>query len=552
MSLRTIPERLVPLKLPPGLSSNGTVYQNKGRWYAATLVRFHEDMVMPVGGWKNVLLTGGASAQVTGQPRGALAYVADGGTRHLAVGTTAHAYDYSDGVLTDITPSGFTTGAGDSQFTTGAYGAGLYGAGPYGSGTGGVTLTAAATWQFDNMGQILVASFTADGRILSSTTGAQFTVVDANAPTGCLGLVVTPERFLVALGGQLNGAAAADARLLTWPAQGAISGSWPTQSTPTSVTDLRGTWKLQSRGRLMAGRRTRTETLIWTDAELYAMVFVGPQIVYSVQQRGAGCGLIAPNAIGMVGDIAFWMGFGKFHVYNGVVADLSCDVLDKVFSLAGNLASGTQLNSAQRAKVFAVTNTTYHEITWFYSSTLMAAGSEPDRYVTYNYHEQHWTTGSLNRAAGVDRDVYDNPLWLDSSGFLYEHEVGTAMPGVAPGSPYPPPFLESGPLELSSTYGSYMIPTPGDVVFRIERYLPDEATIGDLKTTLFVALTPPSRTLAAGGAMPSEQVIGPFVHTGETGLRATGRQIRIRYDQVSAVSWRLGVTRLGLVPGGLR
>ena len=541
MSTRTIPERLVPIQLPPGLSSNGTIYQNKGRWYDAQLVRFHEGMVMPVGGWKNVLTTGLANVQVTGAPRGALAYVADSGTRRLAIGTNSHAYDYADGTLTDITPAGFTVGGADGAFTTGAYGAGTYGSGPYGSGTGGVTLTAAPSWSFDNFGQILVGCFPSDGRILQSTNGSQMTVVDATAPTQCVGLVVTPERFIVALGGIISGGATADSRYLSWASQGTLT-VWPTTSTPTSVSDTRGSWKLQSRGRLVAGRRTRTETLIWTDSELFIMTFVGAGLIYSVQQRGAGCGLIAPNACATVVDVAYWMSYGKFHMYNGAVADIPCSVLDRVFALAGNTAIGTQMDPSQQSKTFCHTNTTYHEITWYYASMIRAVGSEPDRYVTYNYKENTWTTGALNRSAGVDRDVYAFPMLIDSSGFLYEHEVGTAMPGVAAGSPFLPPFLISAPVELSSAYGTSLVPTAGDQVFMVDRFLPDERTLGDLQTTVFVALNPTD----------AEVQIGPFVHAAPTTFRATGRQVRLRHDQVRATSWRLGVNRFALIPGGLR
>jgi len=663
VSLKTIPERLIPIKLPPGLSSNGTVYQNKNRWYDASLIRFHEDMVLPVGGWKNVLLTTGTwptatpvvlnqlivdpngnvqavmhagttggsqptwstvvgtktvdngihwvnlgpngaavrtvpgvsglwSATTTfdlnanvvdtngnvqqvttsgtsganapawnttvggtttdsgvtwtnrgkpGNARGALAYVSDSGVRRLAIGTPLKAFDYSDGVLTDIAPAGFVSGGSDGAFTTGSYGSGLYGSGPYGSGSGGVTLTAAASWHFDTFGQILIACFPPDGRILQSTNGSQMTVVDATAPTGCVGVVVTPERFIVALGGQISGGSSTDTRYISWAAQGTLN-LWPTQSVPTSVTDSRGSWKLQSRGRLIAGRRTRTETLIWTDSELYTMIYVGPQLYYSVQQRGAGCGLIAPNAVATVTDVAYWMGAGKFHLYNGVVSDLPCSVLDKVFSLAGNLQSATQMDTTQASKTFCHTNTVFHEITWYYASMVRAAGAEPDRYVTYNYKENTWTLGALNRSAGVDRDVYTYPMLVDTTGYLFEHEVGTAMPGVAAGSPYPPPYLLSGPIELASAYGPYMVPTPGDQVFRIERFLPDERTLGDLQTTIFVALNPTD----------AEVAIGPFVHAAPTAMRATGRQVRLRHDQVRSTSWRLGVNRFGLIAGGLR
>src|SRR2546427_9204758 len=54
----------------------------------------------------------------------------------------------------------------------------------------------------------------------------------------CLGVVVTPERFVVALGGQISGGSSADSRYISWAAQGTLT-VWPTAGTPTSVSDSR-------------------------------------------------------------------------------------------------------------------------------------------------------------------------------------------------------------------------------------------------------------------------------------------------------------------------
>lgn len=42
----------VKLDLPPGVARNGTAYQNEGRWYDASLVRWFEKTMRPVGGWQ--------------------------------------------------------------------------------------------------------------------------------------------------------------------------------------------------------------------------------------------------------------------------------------------------------------------------------------------------------------------------------------------------------------------------------------------------------------------------------------------------------------------
>ena len=43
---------LVPLEIPPGVFKNGTDLMAKDRWTDASLVRFHEDSLRPIGGWR--------------------------------------------------------------------------------------------------------------------------------------------------------------------------------------------------------------------------------------------------------------------------------------------------------------------------------------------------------------------------------------------------------------------------------------------------------------------------------------------------------------------
>lgn len=522
-------EKLVPLTVPPGLFRNGTKYQSKGRWYDANLVRFHAGIIMAVGGWRNVTnVLQTSNIQLSDTPRVAHSFRADSQTAWLAVGGPNKLYAFSDGVLTDITIAGLTTGQLNGGYTTGGYGTGLYGAGYYGSGGGAQTLKAADTWQLDNFGSILVACLTSDGRILQSSPMGSVATVVTNAPTQCTGVVVTPERFLVALG------ASGDSRQIAWASQGTLT-TW----TPIANVNSAGTYELTTKGRIVAGSRTRNQTLVWTDVDVYAMTYVGGPLVYAVQQVGDGCGLIAPNAKAILGDIAYWMSYGRFCSYGGTVVDVPCDVLEVIFPMAGAAPVGTQLNQMQRSKVVCIPNTLYHEIWWFYPS--MLSTGEPDRYVVYNYMENHWTTGALKRNAGVDRGAFEYPVMLDASGFLYEHEIGTAMLDSPTGSVTQVPFLESGPLELANAYGPYMMPTQGDTVFRIERMLPDEKSLGDLQTTIFTAINPTD----------AELVFGPFPHLAPTAFRVSARQMRLRYDQINP-GWRLGVMRLGLIPGGLR
>lgn len=529
-------ETLVALDLPPGLARNGTPYQNRNRWINGNLVRFFEGTVRPVGGWSVARTTTDLEVQATGKPRCSYSWRKNDGTAWLAMGSApGKLYAFSAGVLTDITPAGISVGVVDGSLSTGVgvYGGGVYGAGVYGGGSLAGTILDADTWSLDNFGEVLLACLTSDGKIYESTPTAQATQV-TNSPTGVRAIVVTPERFLVALG------TTADPRAVTWCSQEART-IW----TP-GVTNSAGDFTLQTNGRPMSGRRTDRETLIWTDADVWGMVYSGGTYIYSFARRGDNCGLIGPNACCVAEGAAYWMGNGQFFRYEGTVRPIPCDVADYVFG---------HLNTTQRAKIVAVPFSQYGEVWWFYPSSSglsdvivtltivdeegrtgtadfvlsdTSAVTENARYVSLNYRTGAWMTGDLTRCAGVGSGVFSNPMLWDDTAKLFTHETGQARDGEAA-------FVESGPLELGD----------GDRVLRIQNLVPDERILGDVAATIFSSFRP----------MEAETTSGPYTLTALTDVRVSGRQFRLKLadaDPTDPQDFRIGRFRAGVIAGGGR
>jgi hypothetical protein len=421
-----------------------------------------------------------------------------------------------------VTPVGLVTGQQDGSYNTGGYGQGLYGQGLYGQGAAAATLKAADTWQLDNYGEDMVACLTSDGRLWYTTPagGPAALVVGDVVPTANIGVVVTPERFLVALG------AGGDGRNVAWASQEVPLTATVWVSNP--LVNTAGNFLLSTKGRLMAGRRTRRQTLLWTDVDVYAMTFVALPGIYAFEQVGDNCGLIAPNAMAVLGDLAVWMSYGKFFMYDGALKPLQCDVLDYVFQ---------NLNKQQAAKVHCVSNALFDEVIWFYNSigAHQAGNDENDSYVAYNYREQHWMIGTLGRDAGIDRGVFDYPLYVDPNGFLWSHELGDAR--TSAGSP----FAESGPIEIADV--DWMRGFSGDIaVAAVNRFIPDEKNLGNVNLRFFASYFPTD----------PETVIGPFSSLAPTNMRFQARQLRVRVEENVATLWRVGVPRLSVVPGGRR
>ena len=489
---------LIPLQLPAGVYRNGTEMQAANRWHNANLVRWIDGTMRPVGGWSTRVALG------TTAPRAALAWQDLAADRWIAAGFHDKLVVATESsVVTDITPTDLVVGSLDAAVNIG-YGGGYYGLGYYGverDDTG--NYGEATTWSLDNWGQNLVACSTADGRLLEwDLNTANDAAPITNAPTGNLGLMVTEERFLFALG------AGGNPRLLQWSDR-EDSTSW-TASTTNEAGDI----ELQTSGQIMQGIRTRGQSLVLTDIDAHSVTYIGGTYVYSIQRVGSSCGAISRKAAASVDEGVFWMGQRSFFVYSGgAVQDIPCDVGDYVFG---------DINAAQASKIWAVSNQQFNEVWWFYPS---GGSNEIDRYVAFSYKENSWATGELGRTAGVDRGVFRRPIFFDVSGNAVNHETGLNYDGADI-------FAESGPISLGA----------GDNVLKATMLIPDELTQGDVTATFKTRFHPND----------DERSYGPYAMANPTPVRFTGRQIRMRIDGARLADWRVGIMRLDAVPGGKR
>ena len=282
-----------------------------------------------------------------------------------------------------------------------------------------------------------------------------------------------------------------------------------------AATNEAGDLELNTSGSIMKGLTVRGQTLILTTRDAHVANYIGPPYVYGIERVGTSCGLAAKQAAIVVDAGAFWMGANSFYTLQGAsVQELQSDVSDYVFN---------DMNKAQVSKAFAVSNSMFGEITWFYPS---ADSNENDRYVTFNYVENTWYTGNLGRTAGHDRGAFRQPMMVATSdNKVYEHEVGFDYGGLEP-------FAETGPFMLGS----------GDQVISVTEMLPDEKTQGDVDVTFKTRFYPNG----------TERSYGPYSMSNPTSLRFTGRQVRMRIEGQRLSDWRVGVNRVDVVQGGRR
>ena len=491
---------LIPINIPPGVYRNGTELQSAGRWYDVNLVRWTEGAMQPVGGWERR-----GTGTVTGKCRGLLTWKTNSGVRYAALGTSSKLYAMTQSSsLVDITPVGFTAGSDDAS-TGAGYGISTYGTGYFGTPRpDSGTVTPATTWSFDTWGEYLVGCSTSDGKLyewqLDSATPTKAAVI-TNAPTSCQGLLVTAERSLLAL------AASGDARKVAW-SDLEDNTVW----TPSSTNNA-GSVILQTTGKIVCAKRVRGQNLILTDIDAHTLTYVGQPFVYQAEIAGRACGVVSANAVSVLDNMAVWMGIKGFHIFDGYVKPLSCEVYDYVFN---------NLNVNQISKVYAVNNAQYNEVWWFYPS---ANSNENDSYVVWDYLENHWSIGTLARTAGTDRSVFRNPIMIGANGYIYDHEVGLNYDSALP-------YAESGPFQIGN----------GDNVLYINELIPDERNQGSVTATFKTRYYPTS----------TESTFGPYSLTQPTSVRFNGRQIKMRVTTTTPSDWRVGVQRLNGIAGGRR
>lgn len=491
---------LVEIKPPHGFKSHGTELESEGRWRDGSLVRWRDGSLRPVGGWVDRV----GNIVYDKPPRGMLTWEANNSARWIAGGTADKLLaTTSGGATSDITPAGLVAGKADAEVNTG-YSGGYYGSGYYGQAredTG--NYGEAATWALDTFGQYLVACSTADGALyewqLDPNTPA---TAIPNAPTNNLGLMVTEDRFLFALGSNGN------PRRISW------SDFEDNYTWAPSSTNQAGDITLQTSGQIMAGVRTQGQALVITDQDAHRGVFVGAPFIFQFERVGSSCGLIARKAVADTPNGVFWMGQRGFFTYNGSnVVEMQCEVNDKVF---------LDINTAQISKCWATTNGQFGEVWWFYPSS---TSIEVDRYVAYDYRENHWSFGELDRTSGVDRGVFRSPTWASGAGRIYSHENGFNYDGQEV-------FAETGPFKVGA----------GDNLAVITSLIPDELNLGDVQTTFKTRLYP-------NGV---ETDHGPYTMTEPTSVRFQGRQVRMRVSATVGTSWRVGKFRFDVKQGGKR
>jgi hypothetical protein len=305
-----------------------------------------------------------------------------------------------------------------------------------------------------------------------------------------------------------------------------------------SATNDAGNFPLTDGSQIMWGGRAAQQNLLWTDTALYAMQFIGGELVYAFQQLGTGCGMIGPQAAGIVNGVAFWMSRLNFMMYNGTVGVVDCPVRDDVFK---------NIDTNQSWKVFCGVNSQFNEIRWDFPS---ATGSgENDTFVIFNYVENTWTYGSdtvsgitVARTCWEDVSPFGTPIGFDQFGNGWQHEIENVYSAGTVAVPW---SLTSGFVDIAA----------GEQMMFVDWCIPDQILTVASGTGVAAYEFSVQASRYPGDSATTTGNIPVLANTESIYPRIRGRQVAFTFQSAKTAGaintfWRMGAVRIRAAPDG--
>jgi hypothetical protein len=487
-----------------------------------------------------VTLGGNITADVLNQEY-AIDSVTDADTYTLVATATADGSDTGNGGSSVVGAYQINVGL-DTAVTGTGWGVGTWGREGWGEAAPTSASQELRIWTHDNFGEDLIINVRDSGIYywdktsgISSRATALSDLAGADATTPTIAkqvLVSDRDRHIIAFGcDPENDIGTQDPLLIRFSDQENPT-TW--QSLPTNTA---GDLRIGSGSEIITAVETKQQVLVFTDASLHAMQFLGPPFTFGISMVSESISVMSPLAAIPHDDVVYWMGLEEFYVYTGQVQRLPCSVRSYVFD---------DFNRDQKEKVFAALNSSYNEVWWFYPS---ANSNEIDRYVVFNFQENAWYYGQMTRTAWIDRGISDYPVSAYIDGRQYFQELGLDDATTSPVSPISA-YIESSQIDIQD----------GENFVFIRRIIPDitfENSTANSPTSTFTVKVrnfPGGNYLNDNNASVVRSATAPVEQfTDQVHLRLRGRSFALRVESSqTATQWRLGSPRLDIRPDGRR
>lgn len=295
-----------------------------------------------------------------------------------------------------------------------------------------------------------------------------------------------------------------------------------TDWTPSAINQA-GSYQLPTGSTVVAAVASGLGALIWTDTDLWSMVYQGLPFVFGFNKVGVNVEAISMRSPVVVGGAVVWPSLRGFFRYDGsTVAPMECAVWDIFYN---------NLDTTQLGAVFGGRNTLFNEAAWWFPFVGGGYGR-----VKWNYLENLWDydlPGAIDRTAWVDHSPFGNPVAADLAGLLQQHKTTNDANGQPINY-----FFRTGYADLPPDGTSYMF---------IDRFDPEfSGTFSEIEVTFF------------GQNFPQGTVntYGPYTITPQTehvNFQARNRRLAMQIAGNDLGSFvRLGAPGIRVAPSGRR
>ena len=379
-------------------------------------------------------------------------------------------------------------------------------------------------------------AFTTRGVPVAGVIGASFVPLLINQI-----MVSDATRIVIAFGCNQYDDTILDPLLIRWTAQESYL-DWD----PTNTLTQAGFYRLSHGSTIVGAMQTRQEILVWTDAAVYGMQYLGPPYVWGFTLLSDNISIASPNAMATAAGVVYWMGTDKFYSYSGRVETLPCSIRQFIFQ---------DINRDQQAQFFAGTNEGYSEVWWFYCS---ANSNSIDRYVIFNYLDRVWYYGTMERTAWLDSPLREYPQAATLNNIIVFHEAAVDNGETNPPIPISA-YIQSSDFDIGDghNYGFVwrMIP---DITFDGSTTASPEFPQVTFTTrprqnpgSPYGASNTPTVQSAQSYAVVNNYTVQEFTEIVYTRIRGRQMAFKISSDTLGT-QWQLGAPRLDVRPDGRR
>lgn len=258
---------------------------------------------------------------------------------------------------------------------------------------------------------------------------------------------------------------------------------------------------------LQAGRPA---AILWSLDSVIRMEYVGGSQIFQFSTISTKSSILSQNSIIEYDGMFFWIGMDRFMYFDTSVNELPNNMnLNWFFN---------NLNYAYRQKVWAMKNTRFGEIWWFFPK---GDSTECNHAVIFNVREKTWYDCELSRCSGIYSTLLRYPVMMTADGGLFQHEFGyDSIIGDA-----------QSPIRSFYTTQNFGFPTGGvgtslqgsNNWTRLTRIEPDFLQSGNLEISVL------SQEFARGPITIAESFT--FTETDERiDMRVQARHIQIKYE----------------------